>query len=278
MALNYGYGVLYGEVERACVLAGLDPYGGFLHVDRPGKLSLAFDLIEPFRPAVVDRAMLAMVVKGTALQLDEGGRLDSDTRITIVNKVHDRLACAGAVMRASALSLGAILQTQARELAVFLTRRSGRHSLPDAGGAGNDAVPADLRHPQRPGPLAKWRTFAWIMGLDRLQYSAFVGRLARGQQEELLLKVKKKMGKRAGNVQIIPIASNDWASQIDSCGRDGARGSHGGGGVKERGKGIQNARQKRRYELAVLPLLISNSGPIAHVWYSIHTACRDCAH
>ncbi|MBC7224890.1 MAG: CRISPR-associated endonuclease Cas1, partial [Anaerolineae bacterium] len=48
-ALNYGYGVLYGQVERALILAGLDPYGGYLHVDRPGKPSLVLDLIEEFR-------------------------------------------------------------------------------------------------------------------------------------------------------------------------------------------------------------------------------------
>lgn len=51
-------------------------------------------------------------------------------------------------------------------------------------------------------------------GLDRLQYSAFGGRLNRGQQEELLLKIRKKMGKRAGNVQVIPICATDWAARL----------------------------------------------------------------
>ena len=46
MALNYGYGVLYGQVERALVLAGLDAYAGFVHTDRPGKPSLTLDMIE----------------------------------------------------------------------------------------------------------------------------------------------------------------------------------------------------------------------------------------
>jgi CRISPR-associated protein Cas1 len=45
-ALNYGYGILYSQIERALVLAGLDPVGGFIHADRPGKPSLVFDLIE----------------------------------------------------------------------------------------------------------------------------------------------------------------------------------------------------------------------------------------
>jgi CRISPR-associated protein Cas1 len=48
-ALNYGYGMLYGKVERACVIAGLDPYIGFLHTDNYNKISLVFDLIERYR-------------------------------------------------------------------------------------------------------------------------------------------------------------------------------------------------------------------------------------
>lgn len=47
--LNYGYGVLYSMVEKACILAGLDPYIGFIHTDNYNKKSLVFDLIEPFR-------------------------------------------------------------------------------------------------------------------------------------------------------------------------------------------------------------------------------------
>lgn len=47
--INYAYGVLYGTVERACVLAGLDPYVGFIHTDHYNKLSLVFDLIECYR-------------------------------------------------------------------------------------------------------------------------------------------------------------------------------------------------------------------------------------
>lgn len=47
--LNYGYGVLYSLVEKACIIAGLDPYIGFLHTDNYNKKSLVFDLIEMFR-------------------------------------------------------------------------------------------------------------------------------------------------------------------------------------------------------------------------------------
>lgn len=47
--LNYAYGVLYSLVEKACIIAGLDPYIGFLHTDDYNKKSLVFDLIEMFR-------------------------------------------------------------------------------------------------------------------------------------------------------------------------------------------------------------------------------------
>ncbi len=119
MALNYGYGVLYGEVERAIVLAGLDPYAGFLHTDRPGKPSLVLDLIEPFRAPVVDRTLLAIVGKGASLTLDKRGQLDHPTRERIVEKIHARLD-APERYQGQRLSPRAILQTQARELASYL--------------------------------------------------------------------------------------------------------------------------------------------------------------
>jgi CRISPR-associated protein Cas1 len=57
--LNYGYGVLYSLVEKACVCAGLDVHLGFLHTDNYAKPSLVFDLIEPFR-IVAERATLLL--------------------------------------------------------------------------------------------------------------------------------------------------------------------------------------------------------------------------
>jgi CRISPR-associated protein Cas1 len=53
--LNYGNGVLYSLVERANILAGLDPYIGILHTDNYNKRSLVFDMIEPFR-IIAERA------------------------------------------------------------------------------------------------------------------------------------------------------------------------------------------------------------------------------
>jgi len=47
--LNYAYGVLYSLVEKGCIIAGLDPYVGFVHTDNYNKRSLVFDLIDMFR-------------------------------------------------------------------------------------------------------------------------------------------------------------------------------------------------------------------------------------
>ncbi|MGV8146957.1 MAG: CRISPR-associated endonuclease Cas1 [Alkaliphilus sp.] len=47
--LNYGYGIMYSNVERACILAGLDPYIGVLHVDNYNRTAFTFDLIEMYR-------------------------------------------------------------------------------------------------------------------------------------------------------------------------------------------------------------------------------------
>ncbi len=47
--LNYAYGVLYARVEKALMLAGLDPYVGFLHRDDYNHKSLVYDFIEPYR-------------------------------------------------------------------------------------------------------------------------------------------------------------------------------------------------------------------------------------
>ncbi|CAH1002439.1 CRISPR-associated endonuclease Cas1 [Neolewinella maritima] len=50
--LNYGYGILYGRVEKALMIAGLDPYVGFMHRDDYNQKSMVFDFIEPYRPWV----------------------------------------------------------------------------------------------------------------------------------------------------------------------------------------------------------------------------------
>ena len=117
--LNYGYGILYGQVERALVLAGLDPFAGFVHTDRPGKPSLVYDLIEPYRVPAVDRVVVSMANQHVPLVLDERRRLDEKTRRTLAEKVLARLE-KPETYEGKKVPLRIIMQNQARHMATFL--------------------------------------------------------------------------------------------------------------------------------------------------------------
>lgn len=62
--LSFGYTVLLPEVEGACRTAGLDPRYGFLHPKGRNRPSLALDLIEEFRPLIVDTTVLTVLNRG----------------------------------------------------------------------------------------------------------------------------------------------------------------------------------------------------------------------
>jgi CRISP-associated protein Cas1 len=61
--LNYGYGMLYGEVEGAALSAGLDAHIGILHRSEYGKAAFVFDAVEPFRPWL-DQVVAELVLSG----------------------------------------------------------------------------------------------------------------------------------------------------------------------------------------------------------------------
>lgn len=58
-ALSYGYAIILGETVSALCAAGLDPAIGFLHSEQDRRASLALDLMEEFRPLVVDQVVIA---------------------------------------------------------------------------------------------------------------------------------------------------------------------------------------------------------------------------
>ncbi|MGI6668615.1 MAG: type I-C CRISPR-associated endonuclease Cas1c [Acetivibrionales bacterium] len=61
--LSFVYTLLANNVASALETVGLDPYVGFLHADRPGRISLALDMMEELRPAVADRFVLSLINK-----------------------------------------------------------------------------------------------------------------------------------------------------------------------------------------------------------------------
>lgn len=62
--LSFFYSVLTNEVKSSLQSAGLDPYVGFMHTDRPGRPSLALDIIEELRSSEVDRFLLKVINLG----------------------------------------------------------------------------------------------------------------------------------------------------------------------------------------------------------------------
>ncbi|WP_052883830.1 CRISPR-associated endonuclease Cas1 [Infirmifilum uzonense] len=60
IALNIGYTYLLRETWKAVFAVGLNPYFGFLHARRPGRMSLVLDLMEEFRPIAVDRPLIRL--------------------------------------------------------------------------------------------------------------------------------------------------------------------------------------------------------------------------
>lgn len=59
--LSFAYTVLAGDCANALLSVGLDPYVGFMHSDRPGRTSLALDLMEELRPILADRFVLTLI-------------------------------------------------------------------------------------------------------------------------------------------------------------------------------------------------------------------------
>ncbi|NIZ18922.1 CRISPR-associated endonuclease Cas1 [Entomospira culicis] len=62
--LSYGYQVLYHDMIGLVESVGLDPAMGFLHRDRPGRMSLALDMMEEFRSLVIDRLVIRLINLG----------------------------------------------------------------------------------------------------------------------------------------------------------------------------------------------------------------------
>lgn len=88
--LSFLYTLLTNEVVSALEAVGLDPYVGFLHTDRPGRPSLALDMMEELRPIFADRLALTLVnrhqVSGKGFNRKESGGvlMDDDTRKAVL--------------------------------------------------------------------------------------------------------------------------------------------------------------------------------------------------
>ncbi len=94
--LSYGYTILLNQVMSALCTVGLDPYIGYLHGTRFGKPALALDLMEEFRPIIVDSVVLTLfnnnILQAKDFKTELGGacRLSDSARRTFLTKLEAR--------------------------------------------------------------------------------------------------------------------------------------------------------------------------------------------
>jgi CRISPR-associated protein Cas1 len=81
--LSFLYTLLAHDAQSALEAVGLDPYVGFLHRDRPGRASLALDLMEELRPYLADRVAVTLINRK---QITGKGFIQKETYGIIMNQ------------------------------------------------------------------------------------------------------------------------------------------------------------------------------------------------
>lgn len=128
-ALSYGYAVLLAECVSALVSTGLDPAFGILHADEDQRPSLALDLMEEFRPMVVDQVVLTVARRGS-LTAAHGMRREGESGVwltkagkEILTEAYERrmLQITSGALPGFSGSLRRHLYRQAERLAAFIS-------------------------------------------------------------------------------------------------------------------------------------------------------------
>ena len=89
--LSFLYALLMNDVRSALEVVGIDPAVGFLHRDRPGRPSMALDLMEELRSYLADRLVLSLINlqqikgKGFDTRQPQSVRMDDDTRKAVIS-------------------------------------------------------------------------------------------------------------------------------------------------------------------------------------------------
>ena len=89
--ISFLYTLLFNDVRSSLESCGMDPYVGFLHTDRPGRASLALDMMEEMRP-IADRVALRLInlgmisAEGFKEDLGSSFTMDDETRATVIRE------------------------------------------------------------------------------------------------------------------------------------------------------------------------------------------------
>lgn len=117
--LNYGYAILSARVHLAIIKHGLFPNISFLHSLAKDKPSLVFDMMEEFRPQVVDRTVWTLLGRRENLAVNKEGLLTDETRKIFIAALYQRLANL-VRFRGKELKLDEIINHQAKALVQHL--------------------------------------------------------------------------------------------------------------------------------------------------------------
>lgn len=114
--LNYGYAILRSRVLLEIYRAGLNPYVGFLHAPQKGVATLSLDMMEIFRPQVVDRVVLAELRRRfQCYQQENDGSLSRETRKILAQQILNRMGTIEQ-FRGKELKLEEIIREQVKDL------------------------------------------------------------------------------------------------------------------------------------------------------------------
>ncbi|WP_374165236.1 CRISPR-associated endonuclease Cas1 [Arcticibacter sp. MXS-1] len=127
--LNYGFGILYSQVEKVLMIAGLDPYVGFLHRDDYNQKSMVYDFIEPYRIFVettVFRLFSAKKVnKAHIEEITNGVSLNKEGKELLVNSLNNFLETETVRYRGRNQSRANAMQQDAHRFANELIQNAG---------------------------------------------------------------------------------------------------------------------------------------------------------
>ena len=134
--LSFGYSLLLKDVTAAVQVVGLDPYLGFFHVIDYGRPSLALDMMEEFRPTLVDWVVLEIVHSGTlrlsdfeiTQQAKQPVRMKEPLMERLIQKYEERVNVKAPHPEAGGqTSLRRIIELQVRRLARLVMGQGKRY-------------------------------------------------------------------------------------------------------------------------------------------------------
>lgn len=134
-AISYANSVVYSEALKSIIFSGLDPFAGFLHMDRPGRFSLALDLAEEFIVYISHWTVITLFTKRmlrgehfSEARQDGGIYLNYEGKALVTRAVSSTLA-RRVEYEGKAWRLKDLILLRARRLVTFVRKESDYEEL-----------------------------------------------------------------------------------------------------------------------------------------------------